>query len=184
MEIFDGRVLLYLLCNAPWRPTLRAFFHDINLCTIHRKVVTVNRKDIWLATEIRGREHVGGKPQVSDVEAINVAFKDTRLADPSEKKGVGWSMIINNFAGHEDWCDVFQRKASKTFEEPKDTGGKHGRGKGKGKDGMKHLRHILLDSIHGISKAVICRIAHRGGVMRISGNIFEEIRGSLRLFLE
>ena len=27
-------------------------------------------------------------------------------------------------------------------------------------------------------------MARRGGVMRISGNIYEEIRGSLRLFLE
>ena len=80
------------------------FFHDINLCAIHRKVITVNRKDVWLATEIRGREHVGGKPQVSDVGAVNVTFKNTRLADPSEKKGIRRGMILNDFAGHEDWC--------------------------------------------------------------------------------
>ena len=154
----------------------------------YRKVATVNRKDVWLATEICGREHVGGRPQVSDVGAVNMAFKNTRLADPSKKKGVRWNLIINDFTGHEDWCNVFHRKALKTYDEPGDTSGKSvkgkGKGKGKGKEGMKCLWRILQDSIHGISKSAICRIARRGGVMRISGNIYEEVRGSLRLFLE
>ena len=183
---WQSTALFALQCST--EAYMAGFFHDINLCAIHRKVVTVNRKDVWLATEICGREHVGGKPQVSDVGAVNVTFKNTRLADPSEKKGVRQNMILNDFAGHEDWCDVFRRKASKTYEEPEDTtGGKSkgkGKGKGKGKEGMKRLRRILLDSVHGISKAAICRLARRGGVMRISGNIYEEIRGSLRLFLE
>ena len=43
------------------------FFHDVNLCALHRKVKTINCKDVALAIEIRGREHVGGKPQMSDV---------------------------------------------------------------------------------------------------------------------
>ena len=177
---WQSTALFALQCST--ESYMAGFFHDINLCAIHRKVIMVNRKDVWLAVEIRGREHVGGKPQVSDVGAVNVQFRERniRLADPSEKKGVPRKMILNDFAGHEDWCDVFRRKASKTYEDPKDnTGGKgRGKGRGKGKEGMKRLRQILLDSVHGISKAAICRLARRGGVMRISGNIYEEIRGS------
>ena len=30
------------------------FFHDVNLCALHRKVKTINRKDVTLAIEIRG----------------------------------------------------------------------------------------------------------------------------------
>ena len=39
---------------------MAGFWHDANLCAIHRKVITVNRKDVGLAMEIRGQEHVGG----------------------------------------------------------------------------------------------------------------------------
>ena len=59
-----------------------------------------------------------------------------------------------------------------------------GKGKGKGKEGMKHLRTVLKDAIHNISRAAICWMAHCGGVMRISGNIYEEVRGILKAFLE
>ena len=31
---------------------IAGFFHDVNLCAIHRRVVTINRKDIWLAIEL------------------------------------------------------------------------------------------------------------------------------------
>ena len=61
-------------------------------------------------TEIRGREHVGGRPQVSDIGNVNTSFKDIYLADPSEKKGVKRSLIQDHFAAEEDWCAKFQAK--------------------------------------------------------------------------
>ena len=128
---WQSTALFALQCST--EAYMAGFFHDINLCAIHRKVITVNRKDVWLATEIRGCEHVGGRPQVSDVGAVNVAIQGIRLADPSEKKGVRRHMILNDFAGHEDWCDKFRRKAAKNYDNDLKTGRGKGKGKGKGK---------------------------------------------------
>lgn len=49
-------------------------------------------------------------------------------------------------------------------------------GKGFGKGGAKHHRKVLRDYIQGITKP--------GGVKRISGLIYEETRGVLKIFLE
>ena len=57
-------------------------------------------------------------------------------------------------------------------------------GKGLGKGGAKRHRKIMRDSIHGITKPAIRRLARRGGVKRISGLIYEETRGVLKVFLE
>ena len=64
-----------------------------------------------------------------------------------------------------------------------------GRGKGKsagGKSGAKRFesRKALRDSILGITKPAIRRLARRGGVKRISSYIYEETRAVLRSFLE
>jgi hypothetical protein len=73
-------------------------------------------------------------------------------------------------------------------------------GKGLGKGGAKRHRKILRDNIQGqcmcdnvqcrcgshpgITKLMICRLAHRGGVRHISGLIYEETHGVLKIFLE
>lgn len=71
---------------------------------------------------------------------------------------------------------------------PKETDGKStGRakgGKGLGIGGVKRHRKILRDSIQGISKPAIRRLARRGGVQRISSSIYEEARGALHTFLQ
>jgi histone H4 len=62
-----------------------------------------------------------------------------------------------------------------------------GRGKGKkglGKGGAKRHRKVLRDNIQGITKPAIRRLARRGGVKRISGMVYEEIRGVLKTFLK
>ncbi|VDL19427.1 unnamed protein product [Hymenolepis diminuta] len=62
-----------------------------------------------------------------------------------------------------------------------------GRGKGAkglGKGGAKRHRKVLRDNIQGITKPAIRRLARRGGVKRISGLIYEETRGVLKVFLE
>jgi histone H4 len=73
--------------------------------------------------------------------------------------------------------------------------------RGLGKGGAKRHRKILRDNIQGITKPVgalltsrpsqhlmrlqaIRRLARRGGVKRISGLIYEETRGVLKIFLE
>ena len=45
-------------------------------------------------------------------------------------------------------------------------------------------RRVVRDNIMGITKPAIRRLARRGGVIRISGLIYEETRGVLKVFLE
>ena len=45
-------------------------------------------------------------------------------------------------------------------------------------------RRVFRDNIQGITKPAIRRLARRGGVKRISGLIYEETRGVLKVFLE
>ena len=53
-----------------------------------------------------------------------------------------------------------------------------------GRSGAKRHRKVLRGNIQGISKSAIRRLARRGGVKRISGLIYEETRGVVRVFLE
>ncbi|MBN3281541.1 H4 protein, partial [Polyodon spathula] len=57
-------------------------------------------------------------------------------------------------------------------------------GKGLGKGGAKRHRKVLHDNNQGITKPAIRRLARRVGVKRISGLIYEEPRGVLKVFLE
>ena len=57
-------------------------------------------------------------------------------------------------------------------------------GKGLGQGVPKRRRKVLRDTIQGITKPAIRRLARRGGVKRISGLIYEETRGVLKVFLE
>ncbi|XP_016679397.2 histone H4 [Gossypium hirsutum] len=57
-------------------------------------------------------------------------------------------------------------------------------GKGLGKGGAKRHRKVLRDNIQGITKPAIRRLARRGGVKHISGLIYEETCGVLKIFLE
>ena len=57
-------------------------------------------------------------------------------------------------------------------------------GKGLGKGGTRRHRKVLRNNISGITKPAIRRLARRGGVKRISGLVYEESRGVLKVFLE
>mmetsp|Transcript_29757 Transcript_29757/g.83138 ORF Transcript_29757/g.83138 Transcript_29757/m.83138 type:complete len:122 (+) Transcript_29757:212-577(+) len=58
-----------------------------------------------------------------------------------------------------------------------------GKGKGLGKGGAKRHRKVLRDNIQGIAKPMLKRLARRGGVKRVSGLCWEEMRGVLKTFL-
>jgi len=55
---------------------------------------------------------------------------------------------------------------------------------GKGLSASSKHRKVLRDNIQGITKPVILRIAHRGGAKSLSGLMYEETRGILKVFLE
>merc|ERR1719263_912534 len=62
--------------------------------------------------------------------------------------------------------------------------GKSG-GKGFGKVGAKrHAKKAIRETILGVTKPAIRRLARRGGVKRISALIYEEARTVLKGFLE
>lgn len=51
--------------------------------------------------------------------------------------------------------------------------------------GLKIKRHrtVFRDNIQGITKGSIRKLARRGGVKRLSGLVYEEVRGCLKDFL-
>ncbi|POR36308.1 Histone H4 [Tolypocladium paradoxum] len=65
-------------------------------------------------------------------------------------------------------------------------GGAKGRGKMGGKTILTSSRHrkIIRDTIQGITRPDIRRLARRGGVKRISAGIYPEIRAALKTRLE
>ena len=87
-----------------------------------------------------------------------------------------------------DWtCSICQETPQFNFQQLINQSIMSGRGKGGkglGKGGAKRHRKVLRDNIQGITKPAIRRLARRGGVKRISGLIYEETRGVLKVFLE
>ncbi|KAH9328536.1 hypothetical protein KI387_000644 [Taxus chinensis] len=79
-------------------------------------------------------------------------------------------------------CDLLNKQNQRRLFEKMSGRGKGGKGLGKG--GAKRHRKVLRDNIQGITKPAIRRLARRGGVKRISGLIYEETRGVLKIFLE
>ncbi|KAF6214337.1 hypothetical protein GE061_009077 [Apolygus lucorum] len=79
---------------------------------------------------------------------------------------------------------VFKRELSSRILWKSIMTGRGKGGKGLGKGGAKRHRKVLRDNIQGITKPAIRRLARRGGVKRISGLIYEETRGVLKVFLE
>ncbi|XP_069499199.1 histone H4-like [Ambystoma mexicanum] len=57
-------------------------------------------------------------------------------------------------------------------------------GKGLGKGVAKRHRKVLRDNIQGFTKPAIHRLACHGEVKRISGLLYEETRGVLKVSLE
>ncbi|RDW69509.1 hypothetical protein BP6252_08529 [Coleophoma cylindrospora] len=70
--------------------------------------------------------------------------------------------------------------------------GQFGSGRGKGSRGIgagvakafKRQRKLLKDNIQGITKSDIRRMARRGGVKRISADVYDEMRTAMKKYLE
>ena len=88
------------------------------------------------------------------------------------------SLFFNNFFSAHSTRDKV------TFPLSSNMSGRGKGGKGYGKGGAKRHRRTLRDNIQGITKPAIRRMARRGGVKRISGLIYDETRGVLKVFLE
>ena len=102
---------------------------------------------------------------MSDVGPSNIS--GYTIADALEKKTVSRA-ARTEYTVEKDWCyELCKSVAPDTDDDPK---------KKKTQPGLKWLQPVLKDSINSISKAAFCHMARRGGVQRMSGNIFEESR--------
>ena len=91
----------------------------------------------------------------------------------SEWKGLPRAAHKTDLAMGHDWSAELRAKAAAVPVLAK-----------KGKKGKAPKKLVLRDAVHGISKASFCRLARRAGVQRMSGLIYEEVRGVLKQFLE
>lgn len=58
-----------------------------------------------------------------------------------------------------------------------------GIGKKKPPTGSKRHQKQLINAIDGITKPAIVRLARRGGVKRLSGNVYDQVRAILKAFM-
>ena len=119
---------------------------------------------------------------MSDVGTVNMS--NYRISDASEKSALDPRLYARNKRAEEtDWLASMRQKVVLDIPDGGKGCGK-GRGKGQGKVGNRCVRRVVQDAVHNISHPAFCRLAHRGGVQRMSGMIYEECRGVLRCFLE
>lgn len=62
--------------------------------------------------------------------------------------------------------------------------GKGGKGMGKGAGAQRRAPKVRRDNIQGVTKPAIRRLARRAGVKRLGGPIYEEVRASLKVFMQ
>ncbi|KAF3935556.1 hypothetical protein ABW19_dt0202739 [Dactylella cylindrospora] len=143
---------------------------------VSRTPVTVNILTPRRANPGGPRSTASGAPGPSSATR-GYDGEDSRLQERGEGSSSG-AARTSGFAG-------FPRpsgQGGKTFP-PGYGRGKQGRGLGVGLGAIRH-RGILRDNINGVTKPAIRRLARRGGVKRISGGIYEEIRGVVKKRLE
>ena len=157
---------------------MAGFFGDVNLCAVHRKVKTISHKDMILAIEIRGREHIRGCA-AADVGGSNVG--GYFALDRSEHRGLPRPAHKMDYIQQRDWAAELREKVA-VGPKAVETSPKKGKGGGKSIQKTRRQRLVVRDAIHGITKSAICRFARRGSVERISGLIYEESRGVMKQF--
>ncbi|TXG73969.1 hypothetical protein EZV62_002548 [Acer yangbiense] len=135
----------------------------------HRKVLRDNIQGITKPA-IRRLARRGGVKRIS-----GLIYEETR--------GVLKIFLENVIRDAVTYTEHARRKTVTAMDVVKMSGRGKG-GKGLGKGGAKRHRKVLRDNIQGITKPAIRRLARRGGVKRISGLIYEETRGVLKIFLE
>ena len=79
---------------------MAGFFGDVNLCAVHCKVKTINCKDIVLAIDIRGREHIGGWAS-ADVGGSNIG--GYFASNVSEQRALPAAAHRTDHVQHRDW---------------------------------------------------------------------------------
>ena len=164
-------VALFVLQGAA-KAYMSGFFMDANLCALHRHVITIAGRDIWLAIQLRGREHLGGKPNVSDTGMFNTG--EYFVSDPTEKQRFKLSRyhrLPYETTELQDWNKLMIHKSAESLE-PREK-----------LEGAKRFQRTRRNRVIP-SMAALARLARRGGVKRIARSVYPEVRGVLVSFLE
>ncbi|XP_058861968.1 uncharacterized protein LOC131703120 [Acipenser ruthenus] len=156
---------------------LVGLFEDTNLCAIHAKRVTIMPKDIQLARRIRGERPPACRIFLSAATDSPLRSLEADTTMSSDTLGPDFLGFAASLSPRFKYCIIFIIRIYSMS-------GRGKGGKGLGKGGAKRHRKVLRDNIQGITKPAIRRLARRGGVKRISGLIYEETRGVLKVFLE
>jgi histone H3/H4 len=129
---------------------------------------------------------VAPAPSFIPLHCVNIyrpQYKRINTTDRPQKLAV--CFICSPLSSHKNKTSVHAPKlVSNENQKQVNMSGRGKGGKGLGKGGAKRHRKVLRDNIQGITKPAIRRLARRGGVKRISGLIYEETRGVLKVFLE
>ena len=80
-------------------------------------------------------------------------------------------------------CDFARNHKTSTTQASKMAKGKKS-GEAKGTNANKRQKKVLKENVKSISKGSIRRLARRGGVKRISSELYEEVRKTLRSFVD
>ncbi|XP_054984887.1 histone H4 [Sorex araneus] len=129
---------------------------------------------------------VGNAYKITYMKYMKKENKNVRLPLPPTERFPAFSPGVLNSVRQPPYKGL-PRRSPATELQRLTTDSMSGRGKGGkglGKGGAKRHRKVLRDNIQGITKPAIRRLARRGGVKRISGLIYEETRGVLKVFLE
>lgn len=147
---------------------LRRSTEEIELARCSGLAIAPLLEDVDLGMESTSRQDF--LPQT----AYASAFVAPCLPSPPRRSSVGWDVLTIR-TGEQSYFNL---------QPTVNMSGRGKGGKGLGKGGAKRHRKVLRDNIQGITKPAIRRLARRGGVKRISGLIYEETRGVLKVFLE
>ncbi|XP_066029964.1 uncharacterized protein [Pocillopora verrucosa] len=158
----------------------------------HRKILRDNIQGITKPA-IRRLARRGGVKRISgliyeETRGVLKVFLENVIRDAvtytehAKRKTVTAMDVVYALKRQGQLCDLHLQSVETGKKQIMSGRGKGGKGLGKG--GAKRHRKILRDNIQGITKPAIRRLARRGGVKRISGLIYEETRGVLKVFLE
>jgi histone H4 len=151
------------------------------------KLVKIGPGDLALARRIRGERcaapaEAAAPENMAEAEAAapkSVVAETVAIEVDMTEKAAAEKAVAEKAAAEKAAAGKLKAAAEKAAAEERDD-----LGKGLGKGGAKRHRKVLRDNIQGITKPAIRRLARRGGVKRISGLIYEETRGVLKVFLE
>ena len=113
---------------------MAGFFRDVNLCAVHCKVKMISCKDMVLAREIRGREHIGGRAS-ADVGGSNIGRYFA--SDVSEWRALPTAAHRTDHVQHQDWVAELRQKAAVDPQATRSVGTGARKGKGGGKSIQK-----------------------------------------------